>query len=689
MFCRTIRFALALSIAGLLAGCSEGGADGSPPAGDAATVFLERQLDELAGLPAPKGVKSADWEGLKAELARSIRHRLAGGPGRQTLAAPVTDSATARLLFDLDTSTFEWRYQNPGDYNQDGEVNISDLTPLAVHLGSAVPTTPGGENSIQAVVDGDGNGQVTIADITPLGAALGRRITEFRLYFGSSPAAYPVHNDDPPAIPHFASVAVADFQGSRSTERVYFTYPFVPLTDGLYWTRPADGSDDSVGTPSKPLQTDFLADVTAALSATPYIGTAPLTVTLDASATVGPGVTFQWDLEGDGTFVDTGFNDTLIHIYTVPAAYTAAVKVISPSGFFRTASVGINAGDAAAWYQYPLPELRPEEVPLAISINEYAGQPLALVSYQTVDPGLFGLDYYLAATPNGSSWGGREVIYDTAAEPINRLTTFMTLGDPAFSAATPSTLLFGRAEALPGSWTLAPASLVNEAQWFSMKEINGLVSLSYYDPFHTGLRFAREGSPTQTPVAGTQLGECASLAAINGSPAIAYLDSNGVGTLRYVDSVPGSSPLDWNFPSTMIAEADGSRFFDSLLELADGSPGLFYFAPSVSDVRFRRAITAAGDSWTVAAVAPVTSGPELIPRAVMVGDIPHGFWYDPGAGALLHSYALDSGALDWADAEVVTTDIESMILPAPAAVDGYPAVGYISSSGELRFALRY
>jgi len=56
-----------------------------------------------------------------------------------------------------------WSYRNVGDYNQDGIVNIMDITPLAAHFNESADE--GNE-----WIDGNGDGAITILDVTPLAA---------------------------------------------------------------------------------------------------------------------------------------------------------------------------------------------------------------------------------------------------------------------------------------------------------------------------------------------------------------------------------------------------------------------------------------------------------------------------------------------------------------------------------------
>ncbi|OPX22917.1 MAG: hypothetical protein B1H03_03115, partial [Planctomycetales bacterium 4484_113] len=67
--------------------------------------------------------------------------------------------------------TLTWSYRNCGDYNQDGIVDIKDITPLAVHFGEFIDPDSGlWEHPVCEVIDGNADGAITILDITPLAA---------------------------------------------------------------------------------------------------------------------------------------------------------------------------------------------------------------------------------------------------------------------------------------------------------------------------------------------------------------------------------------------------------------------------------------------------------------------------------------------------------------------------------------
>src|SRR5690606_31139556 len=104
------------------------------------------------------------------------------GTDRSTATAPVDD---ASRVTDLQVTAsgsngalFTFSYRNTGDYDQNGEVNISDLTPVGVHFHAR----HGDDNWTEAeVADGDANGEVNLADVTPIAVCYRHRLDGYML----------------------------------------------------------------------------------------------------------------------------------------------------------------------------------------------------------------------------------------------------------------------------------------------------------------------------------------------------------------------------------------------------------------------------------------------------------------------------------------------------------------------------
>jgi len=102
------------------------------------------------------------------------------GAGRQACA--VTDATVNNLRFDsTQLDLLKWSYRSPGDYDQNMEVNIADVTPIGIYFGR---TTTATDWASAQVADGDSNGEVNIADLTPIGVHFLQRVTDYRAQAG-------------------------------------------------------------------------------------------------------------------------------------------------------------------------------------------------------------------------------------------------------------------------------------------------------------------------------------------------------------------------------------------------------------------------------------------------------------------------------------------------------------------------
>jgi hypothetical protein len=76
----------------------------------------------------------------------------------------------------------QWSYSNPGDLDQNSEVNISDLAVLGANLNTSAS---GAGWSSHCSADADGNGTVNISDLCTIGAHLGSRVDGYVVEYSS------------------------------------------------------------------------------------------------------------------------------------------------------------------------------------------------------------------------------------------------------------------------------------------------------------------------------------------------------------------------------------------------------------------------------------------------------------------------------------------------------------------------
>ncbi|MEP0813709.1 MAG: hypothetical protein HRF49_03465 [bacterium] len=97
-----------------------------------------------------------------------VRRRASQAPlgpeNKVNLAAVVVDGQ----------ATLSWTEKNCGDYDNNGEVGVSDITPIAINYGVA-------SGQILSLVDGDKNGEIGVSDITPIATHYQNAIAGYRV----------------------------------------------------------------------------------------------------------------------------------------------------------------------------------------------------------------------------------------------------------------------------------------------------------------------------------------------------------------------------------------------------------------------------------------------------------------------------------------------------------------------------
>ncbi len=188
-------------------------------------------LSELEAMPTPEGVDAEVFQKLKQELATQLESR---GSMKITSAPPSGESNRVDDLFAYDngdgTATLVWYYRNAGDYDQNGTVGISDITPIAIHYGED-------ESFANEWVDGDDSGAIGISDITPIA-----------MNYGVQCAGYAIESS-PSEVGTYTPEDTIDFSEASGDARLRFEHT-LPLTIG-HWVRviPVD-SESARGTES-------------------------------------------------------------------------------------------------------------------------------------------------------------------------------------------------------------------------------------------------------------------------------------------------------------------------------------------------------------------------------------------------------------------------------------------------------
>ena len=91
-------------------------------------------LSDLRALAAPEGVDAEAFNSLKSALEKALAQ---SGKARFVSRPPMEESSRVgdlQFVNDGDgTYSLSWGYRNTGDYDQNGEVSVPDITPIAVN----------------------------------------------------------------------------------------------------------------------------------------------------------------------------------------------------------------------------------------------------------------------------------------------------------------------------------------------------------------------------------------------------------------------------------------------------------------------------------------------------------------------------------------------------------------------------
>ena len=382
---------------------------------------LDEALAQLDALPVPAGVDETVFQELKDRLATLLTTNNQHFPavarpttGRYASTPPGGPSNRVDDLLLADngdgTYTLTWSYRNTGDYNQDGFVNIQDITPLAVHFNEPA----GGANEW---IDGNRDGAINIMDVTPLAAN-----------FFVDAASYAVEASET-QDGLFSEVDSVPLSAASGDGRKRFVHT-LSLEPGV-WVRvvPADSSGakgESAGSNRLRVPGEGNDLPVASLSAAPTLGDAPLDVSFDASGSYDPDggaiAKYEWDWEGDGAFDDdTGTVATASHTYGNPGMFEPKVRVTDDEGSIATASeevvvtsAGENMLPMADMYVDPTEGEAPLQVYFT-SLSEDPDGEIVKYEWDFEGDGAWDLTEFV---------GGAEFVYESAGvyHPAHRVT---------------------------------------------------------------------------------------------------------------------------------------------------------------------------------------------------------------------------------------------------------------------------
>jgi len=225
-----------------------------PSAAPATPHTRAEALAALDALPTPSGVDAE----LFAQLKSTLRTMLEAAPPERFVSTPpvgvvnrIDDLTTG--INDQGEEGIQWNYKNVGDYDMNGEVNISDLTPVGMHFhkNSSSPDW----KSAARFADGDGNGEVNIADLTPIGANFFHQVSGYIIEGGAVPEG------------PFSELDQVPFESGTPLLTGIRMYHFVPAVQNpVYRVVPVDVYG-TPGEPSNPSVDFIISDLTRVVGA--------------------------------------------------------------------------------------------------------------------------------------------------------------------------------------------------------------------------------------------------------------------------------------------------------------------------------------------------------------------------------------------------------------------------------------
>lgn len=349
--------AIILVCAFVLVSCVQGGAT-QPQELAAGLPQSSTERDfyaEVEGYDPPPGVDAKLFLELQARLLQGL---VESGKLSGVSSATKDRNSQAILAYNEASLELEWGYYSIGDYDQNGEVNVTDITPIVVNYGQSGPFEA---NSLQAVVDGDINGEINISDITPIVLNFGSFTTHFEVFRSSSESDYTTSPQGANG-PGTESLGTVTFDATApASGRRLVSFALDSPQDGFYWIRPADG--EQLGTPSTLLELVVTPNIlpVADLVATPLKGDVPLEVSFDARGSFDEdGAITKFEFDWDGAlngeeWVDTGIDGTLLHTYTSVGLFDPVVRVTDDRG--GTSMAGIQVSVSAIGNDPPQAEI--------------------------------------------------------------------------------------------------------------------------------------------------------------------------------------------------------------------------------------------------------------------------------------------------------------------------------------------
>ena len=702
--------------------------------GDDANMRAETPALQTPALQIP--VDPALMDALQAELTRVME----ANPPRSISTPPHGERAAVPLGYNAGNSSLYWGYHSPGDYDQNGIVNVSDLTPLGQNFGK---TAFGGSfplNSLEAVVDGDGNGEINLADVTPIGVNFGVQCSGYNIYVAENETAVPPSPDAPNGSGASLVDSMAFNAANLTGGRKEFILQVVPTAQQQhFWVSSTDGKLDGAASNSVAVNLPPAQPPQASVKPTGDTGTMAHII-WDATASFDPDgeiVSYEWDFDGDGQW-DYTTDATMPRAdfyYYEAGQFSATVRVTDDTQRSDSATAIVNITQVQSWQETVADERLDEGnvqspnndgIKAPVRLMEVDGRPAMIyIRKQGEKEPLTqfdGLTYLIADDNLGELWPEPVVIYQGKSDSYIRFNGAATVIDglPAVSsyhslesenqnqaehfvdyrrAIDPSGTSWHTSNVLYSDrrdGATEDPLLVPPREMVIINDRPALIGSLTND---NDLDFARA-----TTITGSSWIEPISseLQLVYYPGGFTYGSINGL--LARVELINSEDLIynraldhtseNWSQSTVLVDEHEKAQGYMRLLEVVN-RPALVYKDDASADMKYRRALDADGSDWGEAVILDPRGGNRRL--AAIVDGRPAVLYDDRISGRLMLITANDVVGSYWGFPSVVTIPLIHTPSVLSGTVDslsdhnqfteieGRPAFCYTSSYEESEF----
>ncbi len=464
------------------------------------------------------------------------------------------------------------------------------------------------------------------------------------------------------------------------------------------WVRVSDADGMSAETSLTITATSDNVFPVAELVASPATGTAPLIVELNASGSHdsdGSIVQFEFDPEGDGSFLAPTAVILLNHNYQWAGTYHPQVRVTDNEGASNTASTTVT-----------LDGVPPQHDPVAhLTVDHFSGEaPLDVVldASGSTDEDADITAYVWDLDGNGSfeTWGGGTPLYSHTLTEVGQQTVSVQVKDSRNASDSASISI----EVLPGAefWHIYPADTTTSGSKISISLIDAAANpaLAYFDEQGEDVIYTRAtdslGTEWGTPFAIvsniSQWGGDVDLAVVNGNPAVTYhwgLNAfHGYVCFKRSDDAFGNL---WLTPEIIAGGAPTVNSTSCSLTEVGGRPAIAYLDMITGNLDYIRSDDAFGEIWPAPTTVMSDDNAGRHSCLLYVEQRPavaHIQQYN--AATIFYQRSADATGSDWSGAGSIT---ESFVgngfggaESSMAIVSGNPAICFYDKNGQdLRF----